>query len=267
MTTTTTTWTEDLVDAAGVQLHLVKGGTGEPLLILHDEMGYVGWQRFHDALAEQCTLYVPQHPGFGKTARLDWIMSMRDLAGWYLEALDDLGLDRINLLGHGLGGWLAAEMATMCPQQFRRLVIVSAPGLLPPQGEIFDMFLVVAKQYIEKSFHDPANTPEYQDLYGGEIREALSDTWDYAREETCRLTWRPYMHYPGLAPLLHRLKRLPTLIIWGKQDAIVPVSVGEAYQAAIPGAQLIVLDDCGHHPEVEHTDAFVQHVQHFLRDA
>ena len=92
----------------------------------------------------------------------------------------------------------------MCPQQFRKLVVVSAPGLHPPQGEILDMFLVVARRYIEKSFHAPADTPEYQELYGGEIGEALADTWEYAREETCRLTWRPYMHYPGLAPLLHR---------------------------------------------------------------
>jgi pimeloyl-ACP methyl ester carboxylesterase len=267
MTTTTAPWTEDLVDAAGVQLHLVRGGSGDPLLVLHDEMGYVGWQRFHDDLAQQFTLYVPQHPGFGTTARLDWIMNMRDLAGWYLEALDDLGLDQVNLLGYGLGGWLAAEMATMCPQQFRKLVVVSAPGLLPPQGDIFDMFLVVAKGYIDKSFHDPANTPEYQTLYGGDISDALADTWDFAREEACRLTWRPYMYYPSLAPLLHRLKRLPTLIMWGRNDAIIPLSAGEAYHAAIPGSQLVVFDQCGHHPEVEHTDDFVRHVQTFLHDA
>jgi pimeloyl-ACP methyl ester carboxylesterase len=267
MTTMTATWTEDLVDAAGVQLHLVQGGRGEPLLILHDEMGYVGWQRFHEALAQQFSLYVPHHPGFGKTARQDWIMNMRDLAGWYLEALDDLGLDHLNLLGYGLGGWLAAEMAVMCPPQFRKLVVVSAPGLRPPRGEIFDMFLVVARRYIEHSFYDPANTPEYQTLYGGEIGEALVDTWEYAREEACRLTWRPFMYYPGLAPLLHRLKRLPTLILWGRDDAIVPVSVGEAYQAAIPGAQLVVFDHCGHHPEVEQTDAFVRQVSAFLHAA
>jgi pimeloyl-ACP methyl ester carboxylesterase len=264
MAITTATWTEDIVSAAGVQLHLVQGGSGDPLLILHDEMGYVGWQRFHEALAQHYRLCVPQHPGFGKTARLEWIMNMRDLAGWYLEALDDLGLDHVNLLGYGLGGWLAAEMAVMCPPQFRKLVVVSAPGLLPPQGEIFDMFLVVARQYIARSFYDAANTPEYQELYGGEIGQALADTWEYAREEACRLTWRPYMYYPGLAPLLHRLKRLPTLLLWGKEDAIVPVSVGAAYQVAIPGAQLVMLEHCGHHPEVEQVDAFVQHVQAFL---
>lgn len=266
-TTTSATWTEQIVDAAGVPLHLVQGGSGEPLLILHDEMGYIGWQHFHEALAQDFKLVVPGHPGFGRTARLDWIMNMRDLAGWYLEALDDLGLDHVHLLGYGLGGWLAAEMAAMCPPQFHKLVLVGAPGILPPQGEIFDMFLVVGKQYIEKGFCRPDDTPEYQDLYGGEIGGELSDTWDFAREEACRLTWRPYMHYPGLVPLLHRLKRLPTLIIWGRQDAIVPVSAGEAYQAAIPGAQLVVLDPCGHHPEVEQTATFVQHVQTFLRDA
>jgi pimeloyl-ACP methyl ester carboxylesterase len=267
MTATTTIWTDNIVEAAGVQLHLVQGGSGEPLLILHDEMGYVGWQRFHEALAQQFMLYIPKHPGFGQTPRLDWVMNMRDLAGWYLEALDDLGLDRVDLLGYGLGGWLAAEMAVMCPPQFRKLVVVSAPGLRPTQGEIFDMFLVVGKGYIEKGFYDPGNTPEYQDLYGGDIGADLTETWDYAREEACRLTWRPYMHYPGLAPLLHRLKRLPTLLIWGRQDTIVPVAAGEAYQAAIPGAQLVVLDACGHHPEVEQTDAFVRHVRDFLSDA
>ena len=63
MTTSVATWTEETVEAAGQQLHLVKGGTGEPLLILHDEMGYAGWLRLHAALARQFTLYVPLPPG------------------------------------------------------------------------------------------------------------------------------------------------------------------------------------------------------------
>ena len=75
--------------------------------------------------------------------------------------------------------------------------------------------------------------------------------------------WRPFMHDLSLPPRLHRLKRLPTLIVWGQEDRIVPVSAGEAYQAAIPGARLAVLDHCGHHPEIEQTEAFVQLVQEF----
>ena len=60
---------------------------------------------------------IPSHPGFGKSPRLDWIMTVRDLAGWYLDALDDLGLGRVNVMGLSLGGWIAAEMAAMCPHQ------------------------------------------------------------------------------------------------------------------------------------------------------
>jgi pimeloyl-ACP methyl ester carboxylesterase len=266
MTMTSPPYTEETIDAPGVQLHLIKGGTGEPLIVLHDELGHPGWLRFHDALAQHFTLYLPQHPGFGVTERLDWIMNMRDLAGWYLEVLDDLNLGQAHLLGYGLGGWMAAEMASMCPQLFKRLVLVSTPGLKPPSGEIFDMFMIVAKDYIAKSFLNPDSIAEYRTLYGGDPTPEQIDRWEYAREETSRLTWRPYMHYPSLAPLLHRLKQLPTLIIWGKDDAIIPVSVGEAYQAAIPGAQLVRLDNCGHHPEIEQADTFVQHVQRFLQD-
>ena len=86
-----------------------------------------------------------------------------------------------------------------------------------------------------------------------------------AREEACRLGWRPYMHDPSLPHLLRRLRKLPTLIIWGRQDAIVPLSVAEIYHASIPGSQLAIVDDCGHHPEIETSDEFVRQVQVFLR--
>jgi pimeloyl-ACP methyl ester carboxylesterase len=267
MATTTATWTEEMVQVAGVTLALLKGGSGSPLLILHDELGQPGWLRYHAALAPQHTLYMPLHPGFGKTAGLEWILHVRDLAGWYLDALDELGIGRLPVIGLGLGGWLAASMASMCPHQFDKLVIVSAPGIKPPEGEIFDMFLVVAKQYITASFLDPDNTAEYQQLYGANPTPEQAETWEVAREMASRLTWRPYMHDPSLPHLLRRLRHLPSLIIWGRQDAIVPLSAAQAYQAAIPGSRLEVLERCGHHPEIEQTDAFVRLVQEFLRAA
>ena len=266
MTTTSTAWTEETVEAAGTRLQLVKGGVGEPLLVLHDEMGHPGWLRFHAALAQDYTLYIPSHPGFGKSEPLEWLMNMRDLAAWYLAALDDLELGQVHVVGLGLGGWLAAEMATMCLHQFKKLVLVSPPGIKPPSGEIYDMFLVVAKAYLASSFADPAHTPEYQQLYGTDPTPAQLEAWDLAREMSSRLTWRPYMHDPGLPHLLRRLQRLPTLIVWGRQDAIVPVSAAEAYHQAIPGSRLVILDHCGHHPEIEHADEFVQQVREFLQD-
>lgn len=265
MSTMAATWTEAIVDVAGQSLHLVKGGSGEPLLMLHGEMGHAGWLRCHEALAQQHTLTLPMHPGYGKTARVDWIRNMRDLASWYLEALDDLGLDGIPVLGCGLGGWLAAEMAIASPKQFSKLIVASAPGIRPPRGEIFDMFLVVAKEYVDKGFVDPANSPEYQELYGGDVSHDIQETWFYSREESSRLTWRPYMHDLTLPPRLHRLKHTPTLMLWGREDGIVPLSAGEAYQAAIPGSQLTVIDGCGHYPEVEQAGAFVACVEDFLQ--
>ena len=267
MTTSTDTWTEESVEVAGISLQLVKGGTGEPLLILHDEMGHPGWLRYHQALAQNHTLYIPSHPGYGKSERLDWVMNMRDMAGWYLGALDDLGLGQVNVVGLSLGGWLAAEMATMCPHQFKKLVLVDSPGIRPPTGEIFDMFLAVAKEYITATFLDPASTEEYQQVCPDEATREQVEAWETAREESCRLSWRPYMHYPALPHLLRRLKRLPTLIVWGKQDSIVPLSAAEVYHQAISGSRLAVLDNCGHHPEIEKSDEFVRLVQEFLSEA
>jgi pimeloyl-ACP methyl ester carboxylesterase len=72
------------------------------------------------------------------------------------------------------------------------------------------------------------------------------------------------MHNPGLPYLLRRLRRLPTLIVWGRQDTVVPVSAAEAYHAAIPGSRLVVLEQCSHHPEIEQADEFVRVVEDFL---
>ena len=264
MTTSTEPWVEESVEVAGTRLQLIKGGTGEPLLILHDEMGHPGWLRFHDALAQQHTLYIPLHPGFGMSERLDWVMNMRDIACWYLDALDELGLGQVPAIGFSLGGWLAAEMATMCPETFTRLVLVGAMGVRPPSGEIYDIFLEVAKVFITTSYLNPADTPEFQKICPDTPTPEQAEAWELAREEACRLGWRPYMHDPSLPHLLRRLRTLPTLIVWGRQDAIVPMSAAEVYHASIPGSQLVVLDNCGHHPEIEQSDEFVRHVQAFL---
>ena len=266
MTTSAQTWTEEFRTVAGVDLQLIKGGTGDPLLILHDEMGHQSWLQFHETLAQHYTLHIPSHPGFGKTKALDWIMNVRDMAGWYLQALDELGLKQVNLAGFSLGGWLAAEMAAMCPHQFKKLVLVGPTGIKPPVGDIFDMFLDVAKDFITAGFLDPANAAEFDQVCPNEPSPEQIESWEVAREEACRLGWRPYMYYPGLPQLLGRVKELPTLIVWGKQDAIVPLSAGQVYHESIKGSRLAVLDDCGHRPEVEKSSEFVQLVRQFLSE-
>jgi hypothetical protein len=94
-------------------------------------------------------------------------MNMRDLAGWYLVPSMISALTTSTCLAMALvAGW---RRRWPCAHHSFEAVVASAPVCLP-RSEIFDMFLVVAKRYIEKSYYDPANTPEYQELYGGETR-------------------------------------------------------------------------------------------------
>ncbi len=88
--------------------------------------------------------------------------------------------------------------------------------------------------------------------------------WEDARAETARLAWSPYMHNPSLPRLLGVIDQLPTLLIWGREDRVVPLSAGEAYKKAIAGSKLVVLDKCGHRPEIEQNAAFVREVKSFL---
>ena len=92
----------------------------------------------------------------------------------------------------------------------------------------------------------------------------LREAWEIAREESCRLTWKPYMFDPALPHLLARLEHLPTLIIWGADDNVVPVSTGQAYHQAIKGSRLELIDNCGHRPEFEKTAEFVKLVENHL---
>lgn len=266
MTTASQLWTEEIAEVAGSRLQLTKGGSGAPLLVLHDEIGHHATLRWHDALAQNNAVYIPSHPGFGKSPRLDWIMNMRDLAGWYLRALDELGLQGVNVVGSSLGGWLAAEMATMCPQQFNKMALVGAAGVKPPVGEIFDIFLVTSEEYLDAVCLNSAAAPEFPVVRPPQPDADLVEAWAVAREEACRLSWKPYMYYPALPQLLGRAQNLPTLIVWGAQDPIVPVSAGEVYHKSISGSRLEIIDDCGHRPDIEKTDEFLALIQDFFAE-
>ena len=264
MSTGSIAWKNETIQIGDTTLHLRTGGTGEPILILHDEMGRPDPLNYAAALAQDFTLHVPGIPGFGVTDRLDWVMSVRDLASWHLRAIEEMGLERINVLGFSLGGWLAAEMASQSPKSFNKMALVAPTGIKPESGEIFDMFLVVAREYIDESFLDTSTTPEYASAFPIEPTPDQIELWELAREESARLSWRPYMYHAALPHLLGRIKDLPTLLVWGEQDSVVPVSTGTQYQQAISGSKLEIIPNSGHHPEMEQTDKFVGLIRDFF---
>jgi pimeloyl-ACP methyl ester carboxylesterase len=177
--------------------------------------------------------------------------------------LEDLGLSRVRVMGLSMGGWLAAEMAVLCPQLFERLVLVGAAGVKPTQGEITDIFLLSPAELTAKIFHDPKQAPEYEQLYGVQPTPEEQDLLTRNNEMAARITWKPYMHDPRLPSLLRRL-RMPTLIVWGREDAIVPVNCAEIYHQNIRGSQLVIMEQCGHVPPIEKPQQFVNIVSEFL---
>ena len=257
-------YTESIINVGGGSVLMYKGGTGRPVLVLHEELGHPGWLAWHADVAQDHQLLIPVHPGFGTLPRIDWISGVRDLAGFYSRMLRDLALGPVDVIGFSLGGWIAAEMAAADAGQFGRMVLVAPTGLRPPEGEIMDLFVVTARSYLNASVRDAAATPEFQSLYGGEETAEQFEAWEDARAEASRLAWKPYMHNPSLGPLLEGVDGLPTLVIWGRDDAIVPLAAGHLYNKAISGSELAVIDDCGHRPEIEQTSQFLSQLRGFL---
>src|SRR5262245_22298600 len=159
-------WREESVSVAGIDVHFYRGGGGPPLVLLHGGDPNHGWLAPHQALAEHFSVYAPSHPGFGHTPGLAWIATIADMALFYLWFLDAVGLTRTHLVGHDIGGWLAADMATACPQVVDRLVLVNAMGLKPQHSEILDIFLVTLVEVHGQSFVYANEVPLWRKFYG-----------------------------------------------------------------------------------------------------
>lgn len=257
-------FTEGTVKVDGTNLVVLKGGSGKPVLVLHEELGFPGWLKWNAELAKKRTLLVPLHPGFGRTDRAEWISSVRDLAGFYAQYLREQKLTGIDLIGFSFGGWIAAEMAANDPKLFRKMVLVAPTGIRPPTGELRDMFVTPAHVYFEASVKNPEAAAEFGALFGGKKTPEQFEAFEDARAEVARLAWQPYMHNPSLPHLLEGVSGLPTLLIWGREDGVVPLAAGEVYKRVIKDSRLVVFDGCGHRPEVEKTSEFVGQVNEFL---
>ncbi|MDO9707011.1 alpha/beta fold hydrolase [Paracraurococcus lichenis] len=256
-------WQESLLPIAGLQLRLRRAGKGPPLLVLHRDTGTPDQLPAYTGLARHFELLLPEHPGYGQSERPAWMRSVRDLAIAYRWLLAELGLSRAALLGLGYGGWVAAEMASMAPADPAQVMLVGPMGIRPAEGEILDQALVSHIDYARAGFHDQA---AFEAVYGAEPSTDQLVEWDICREMNFRLAWKPYMHSLTLPHLLGGV-RAPTLILWGAEDRVVPVSAAEAWAKAMPQAQLERLPDCGHCVEMEKPAELLRLVTTFARVA
>ncbi len=258
-------WTEEITKVAGTSLALIKGGTGKPLLVLHEELGHPGWMSWHAALAKEHSLIIPIQPGLGKSPKVDWILNIHDLAMFYSWVLRDLNLAPLDVIGFSVGGWTAAEMATINARQFNKMVLVAPAGIKPPNGEIADVFSITAHTSLNLSVYN-REVPEFAKLYGGERTPEQFEAFEDARTENARLTWEPIMSSHTLAHFLEGVRGLPTQIVWGREDAVVPVSAAECYRRALKNTDVnvAIYNECGHRPEIEKSADFIKLVREFL---
>jgi pimeloyl-ACP methyl ester carboxylesterase len=252
-------WRESVVELAEIKLHLARAGSGRPVLVLHHDIGSPDRLDFYDALADRFDVLVPHHPGYGKSERPQWLRGVRDVAVMYQWLLSGLGIERASLIGLGFGGWIAAEMATMAPREFRRLVLVGAMGLKPPEGDILDQAILSYIDYARAGFHDQQ---AFARVYGDVTTDQLVE-WDICREMSFRIAWKPYMYNQTLPHLLGGVNT-PALVVWGDDDKVVPRSAGERYAALLPKARFEIVQRAGHCVEMEQPEALVALVRPFI---
>ena len=239
-------------------------GNGPPALVLHHDIGAPERPAFYDALARDFSVFAPPHPGYDGAPRLDWMRNVRDMAVFYQGLLGQIPATRepgtVTLIGLGFGGWIAAEMASMAPRAFRRLVLVDAMGVKPERGEIMDQALISYIAYVRRGFADQA---AFDRVFGAEPATSRLEQWDLNREMTFRIAWKPYMYNPTLPHLLGAVAA-PALVVWGRQDRIVPLECGERFAKALPNARLHVVEGAGHFVEMERPDELARLVSAFL---
>jgi pimeloyl-ACP methyl ester carboxylesterase len=252
---------DEMIAISGTQIRLLRSGRegAPPLVFLHGAGGHTGWMSFLDALSEDFAVFAPEHPGFGRSDDPPWLDDVGDLAYFYLDFLETLGLDGVHLIGTSLGGWIAAELAVRNTARLASLTLVCAVGVTAGGKPIADIFRMPVEENLRRFYADP----ERAERRVADMAKADMNVVAKNRVTVTRLAYRPRFYNPGLAKWLHRIA-VPTLLVYGDKDGIVPPEFGEAYRAAIPGSRLVVLENAGHAPFDEQKDAFLATFRDFI---
>jgi pimeloyl-ACP methyl ester carboxylesterase len=236
----TASFTQRTLDVNGVETVVLEAGGGEPLVFLHGAGTITGFDSLLP-LAERFRLIVPHHPGFGLSADDPTVGRIEDYARHYLDVFDLMGIREISLVGHSMGGYLAATLAIDGSERVRRLVLAAPLGLRVPEHPTADIFTIPGDQFLEhlaadlSIFEGKVPDPPTPEFLAHTFRETTS---------AARILWeRPYD--PRLPRWLHRLT-MPTLLLWGDADRIIPVEQIDVWADHVRGAERRILPGVGH---------------------
>ena len=263
------------VETPLLAVSVTQFGTGSPVVYLHDVLfdlvrSESPLPRVLDLLSASHSIYAPALPGFSDLKELAAVSGIEDYVLVFADLLSALSLGRPHVVGTGLGGWIAAELAVHRPAALGTLTLINAFGLRVddhPTARFFDAAapnpLGGRREVRELLFVDPEGTLA-QELMPDFPDDATNERFFTNVHAAARIGWAPPAFYD--LQLLSRLGRIsvPTHVVWGSANLLVDVEHGRAYEAGIPNASLTILEGAGHAITVEQPDDLAKAVSSFI---
>jgi pimeloyl-ACP methyl ester carboxylesterase len=258
-------FTRNRITINNLNVAYLKGGRGAPLVYLHGLSASNRWESHHLALAITNLVYAVQLPGWPEGSIPAAIESTHDYAKLIVALLDALKLEAVDLVGHSFGGWIALYLATEYPSRIKRLVLADSLGLDLPEAPAANLAGMDQEGFLHAAFVTTGRV-----LVPGDFGGALEDVrlgQEFATQWRSRELIIGLLHGRIADPEL--TAKLPSiaaesLIVWGRDDRIVPCQHGELLARMIPHARLSLIDGAGHTPMRERRETFQRLVRDFL---
>lgn len=237
-------------------------GSGPPLVFLHGAGGMV-WDSFLDALAEAHTVYAPEHPALtdGEERAVSRLDTLWELVAYYCEVLDTLGLNSTPVMGHSFGAMMAAELAANHPERVSKLVLMCPIGLWREDAPIPNWVLMTPGSDLPRYMVHDLHTPLAKEMFGEPDTE-LQMRMIWSTASTGKFAWP--IPDRGLRQRLHGIQA-PTMLLWGKQDRLVPVAYARDFASRIPDSKIEIIDQAGHLFPAEHPRRVAAMVEDFVK--
>ena len=254
-----------LTTKRGCRVRVLEEGSGAPVVFLHGVGGLLPENPFLHALAKKYHVFAPELPGYGDSTGEDLLEDMLDFTLHAADVLAELRIDKPHLIGHSMGGMIAAEMAATAPNDLGKLVLVGAAGLWIPEQPIPDLYAMLPHEYPKYLFHDPGAGLAL--LTGGLDFSNLEVLAEFYIANSRRMAMAGKILFPipnrRLSKRLYRIK-VETLIVWGASDALIPPVYAERWNRSIAGSRLVQIREAGHMVPYEQPEVFVSAVSGFL---
>ena len=247
---------EHLVNGVRTVVH--TAGKGETVVFFHGA-GTVDGFAFAEAWTDQFKVVVPHHPGFGESGDDPAFTDIHDYVLHYLELFDMLKIETLRLTGISLGAYLAARFAIEHGHRVRKLVLIAPYGLDVPEHPALDIISTPGEQLVPMLVSNfevlKKNLPEKPDMdfIGARYREATT---------FARLFWE-HPFDPKFPRHLYRIK-MPTLIVWGEEDKVIPVGQVHSWKEKIPHAEVMTVPGAGHIVQLDKPET-VHAIARFLK--